>query len=64
MTLENAKVLHKHYLEIGREKHAKQLEERYPELNNLIKPNLGKQIKEIAKKVKEDGNDNTRRNKR
>lgn len=32
MTLENAKVLHKHFLEIGRNGAAANLEIRYPEL--------------------------------
>ena len=54
MTLENARVLHKHYLEIDRGKQAKQLEERYPELVNT----------NVQEKVKKDGNDNTRRKKR
>ncbi len=36
MTLENAIVLHKHFLEIGRLKQAKQLEARHPELLNKV----------------------------
>lgn len=51
MTLENAKVLHKHYLDIGKEKHAAQLVERYPELaeGTTVQPD------EPNKEVKKDG---------
>ena len=37
MTLENARVLYKHFIEIGRIKNAKQLLIRYPELEDEIK---------------------------
>lgn len=49
MTLENAKVLYKSLIEVGRTKHAKQLSDRYPEL--LIK----EKVIEKPKEVKKDG---------
>ena len=46
MTLSNAKVLYKHFKEIGRLDAAKQLEERYPELI---------EVKDVIVEAKKDG---------
>ena len=49
MTIENARVLHKHFLEIGRLDKAKQLVDRYPELAETEE-----EPKEEPKEVEED----------
>jgi len=53
MTLSNAEVLHKHYLEIGREVAAKDLEKRYPELAKKpkVKPEVEPEVIPEVKKV-------------
>ena len=48
MTLENAKVLHKQFLEIGRKDLAEQQERRYPELKDSV-PEKAVQKKEVKK---------------
>lgn len=50
MTLENARVLHKDLLEVGRTNAAKDLERRYPELGKVID-----KITEPKKPEKKDG---------
>ena len=50
MSLENAKVLHKHFLEIGRPDLAKQQEKNYPELKAKEIP-----VSTKPKEVKSDG---------
>ena len=52
MTLENAKVLYKHFLEIGRTDRAENLLIRYPELKE-----------EPKKEVKKSGNNSSNRKK-
>jgi hypothetical protein len=54
MTLENAKVLHKHFMDIGRVDAAKQLEERYPdELRPKPEP-APKPVVEAEEEIKEE----------
>ena len=63
MSLENAKVLHKHFLEIGRKDLAEQQEENYPELKEVPKeePVIDKKsTTEKPKEVKSDGKKSTR----
>ena len=53
MSLENAKVLHKHFLEIGRPDLAKQQEKNYPELVPKEEPK--EEPKAEEKEVKKHG---------
>ena len=55
MTLANAKVLHKHFIEIGRTGAATDLERRYPELKAKKAEPLKKPKAEPDKEVKDDG---------
>ncbi len=58
MTLENSRVLHKHFLEIGRKDWAEQQEKNYPELKNTTdadgqpNPPKTKTVKKDDKKPK------------
>ncbi len=62
MSLENAKVLHKHFLEIGRKDLAEQQEKNYPELKEVPKEEPKEVPKEVpkSKEVKSDGKKSTR----
>ena len=56
MSLESSKVLHAHFLKIGRTIDAANLEQRFPEL--AVKP---EPVKEVPKKeVKKDGSSSNR----
>lgn len=53
MTLENAKVLHKHFMTIGRNIPAEQLEKRYPELKEESAPEVPEEPEEPSEEKEE-----------